>query len=204
MILAFLEDGDHVVDIIIVIYPSSLSELRHRIEASEASGGKRGEKESLRGGVFDCFPCDEEADDIVAVALDAGEMRVGIVQRERPADKADRVGVFEEAVGDVARDVWRGGLLGVAADVQATQGQHSARSASWTAGDEGPACLRFESLKWMPSMCTARGGSISSPAATSPLAWTLHKSRRGLTAGIDIAQPQGPAAIYGKITYLRI
>jgi hypothetical protein len=87
---------------------------------------KRGEEESLRGCVFDCLPGDEEADDIVAVALDAGEMGVGIVQRERPANKADRVGVFEEAVGDVAGDVGRGGLLGVAADIQAAQGQHSA------------------------------------------------------------------------------
>jgi hypothetical protein len=37
MILAFLENGHHVIDIIIVIYPSSLSELRHRIEAAGAN-----------------------------------------------------------------------------------------------------------------------------------------------------------------------
>jgi hypothetical protein len=105
--------------------------------------GKRGEKESLRCRVFDCLPGDEEADDIVAVALDSGEMCVGIVQRERPPDKADRVGVFEEAVRDVARDVWRSGLLGIAAHVQAAQGQHSggrlaSGSARW-GGDCVPA-----------------------------------------------------------------
>jgi hypothetical protein len=34
MILAFLEDGNDVVDIIVIIYSSSQSELRHLIEAA--------------------------------------------------------------------------------------------------------------------------------------------------------------------------
>jgi len=77
--------------------------------------------------VFDGFPRDEEANDIEAIALDPGKMGVCIVEREWPSDKADRVGVFEKAVGDVRRDVGTGRLLRVAADIQAAQCQHPAQ-----------------------------------------------------------------------------
>ena len=76
--------------------------------------------------MFDCFPCDEEANDIEAIALDPGKMGVCIVQREWSSNKAHGVRIFKKAVGDVRRNVGTRRLLCVAADIQASQRQHPA------------------------------------------------------------------------------
>ena len=129
--------------------------------------------------MFDCFPCDEEANDIEPIALDPGKMGVCIVEREWPSNEADGVGVFEKAVGDVRRDVGAGRLLRVAADVQAAQCQHPAQPISLYYFGDGDwrlvACLPLLSLKWMPSTCTARGGSISL-IRRAPFLRTSHRS----------------------------
>jgi hypothetical protein len=114
MIPAFLEDGNDVVDIVVIVNSTGLSEMR-----AESKGAMEGSV--VRAGMFNCLPCDEEANDIISIALDAGKMGVCVVQRERASDKADNVGAFEEAAGAVGRDIGRGRLLRVAANVEATQ-----------------------------------------------------------------------------------
>jgi hypothetical protein len=73
-----------------------------------------------RAGGLDGLPGEDIADGVVAVALQAGEMEVGLVAGEGPADEADVVAV-EEVVGHVRRLMGPARVLGFAGDVDAAQ-----------------------------------------------------------------------------------
>ena len=78
--------------------------------------------------VFDRLPRDEQSHHVAAVSAQPGEVQLGLVEREGPADEADGRGVLKEALLEMRTRALRRAcrVFARACQIDAAQGQHSA------------------------------------------------------------------------------
>lgn len=74
-----------------------------------------------RSSVFDSFPCEDVANEIVPPSFQPREMRMGLIYREGSADERQLVALVE-SIWVVRRQVWICRELGVACHINSSQG----------------------------------------------------------------------------------